>query len=168
MEEVGGGGEGRGGDDMMEPVVVRGLLTYHYDAADIDYVSTQSRTSSIATSPIPSTTRTIHPSRPHSSSTHKAHVASMARRKKDYLSDGSSESGVSEPADEGYDSQEDPDARAERVLFEHGGRRKKRRMGDGKSAAWEGIFGEDEEEPDRRDSRGGRAGGPSRGSAKFT
>ncbi len=91
----------------------------------------------------------------------------MGRRKKDFLSDGSSDSGGSE-GDEGYDSQEDPDQRAARELFEHGGRRKKRRVGDGKSEAWEGIFGEDEEEPDRRGPRRGKGGGPSRGSAKFT
>jgi tuftelin-interacting protein 11 len=92
----------------------------------------------------------------------------MARRKKDYLSDGSSDSGASGSEDgDGYDPREDPDVREERELFKNA--RKKRRVGEGKQAAWEGIFGEEEEDvPERRRSRGGRGGGPSRGSARFT
>ena len=78
----------------------------------------------------------------------------MARRKNGFLSDGSDDSNASdqEGSDEGYNSQEDGDSRAERALFEHNGR-KRRRMGAGrgKDSAWEGIFGEDEDS--------GRAGG---------
>jgi len=77
----------------------------------------------------------------------------MARRKNGFLSDGSDDSNASNSgSEEGYNSQEDGDSRAERALFEHNGR-KRRKMGGGrgKDSAWEGIFGEDEDQ--------GRAGG---------
>lgn len=84
----------------------------------------------------------------------------MARRKNGFLSDGSDDSDASiSPGseDEGFNSQEDGDARAERNLFEHSGR-KRRKMGNGKDQAWEGIFGEDPEE--------GRGGGRGLGSRR--
>jgi tuftelin-interacting protein 11 len=75
----------------------------------------------------------------------------MARRKKDYASDYSSDSDAE--GSDGYDDHRDadPDERAERELFEQNSGRKKRRLnrGAGKASAWEGIFGEDDEEPGR-------------------
>ena len=72
----------------------------------------------------------------------------MPRRRNTYLSDGSdtdaSGSGGSEGA---YNSQEDEDSKAERALFEHNGRKRRKMLGrSGKDSAWEGIFGPDEEE----------------------
>jgi len=88
----------------------------------------------------------------------------MARRKTAYLSDGSDSEGSQDGAsDGGYNSQEDGDSRAERALFEYNGS-KRRKMGatGGKASAWEGIFGEGEEDerPQARGlgSRGGRGG----------
>lgn len=86
----------------------------------------------------------------------------MARRKKDFLDDGSdSDASDQSGSENGFDSQEDDDSRAERRLFEH--RRKRlRTMGNGKAAAWEGIFGE--ENPvggGPRRPRGGRTRGGS-------
>jgi tuftelin-interacting protein 11 len=80
----------------------------------------------------------------------------MARRKNGFLSDGSDDSDASVEAgseDDGYNSQEDGDGRAERALFEHNGRKRRKTGGGrtGKDQAWEGIFGEDEDS--------GRAGG---------
>lgn len=72
----------------------------------------------------------------------------MARRKTAYLSEGSdSEASDGEASNGGYNSQEDADSRAERALFEYNGS-KRRKMGarGGKESAWEGIFGEDEDE----------------------
>lgn len=81
----------------------------------------------------------------------------MARRKKGFLDDGSDSDASNESgSDGGYDSQEDGDSRAERRLFEH--RRKRPRMGNGKAAAWEGVFGEEEDGP-RRPRGGPRARG---------
>ena len=70
----------------------------------------------------------------------------MPRRKNEYLSDGGSDSDASNSSgsEEGFNSQEDEDSRAERRRFEHSGR-KRRKVGSGKAAAWEGIFGEDGE-----------------------
>lgn len=92
----------------------------------------------------------------------------MGRRKKDFLSDGSdSDSSAALGSDGGYDSQEDADSKAERRLFEH--RHKRPRTGqNGKDAAWEGIFGE-EEAPRPRQTRGGlgaRGGGKGASSSR--
>jgi tuftelin-interacting protein 11 len=97
----------------------------------------------------------------------------MARRKTAYLSDGS-DSGDSEgEASVGaYNSQEDADSRAERALFEYNGsKRRKMRTRGGKASAWEGIFGEDEDDG-RSTNRGlgshrGR-GGSTRPRSDFT
>ena len=72
----------------------------------------------------------------------------MPRRKNAFLSDGSdSEETHTEGSEGGYNSQEDEDSRAERALFEHNGRkRRKKGFRGGKEFAWEGIFGADEEE----------------------
>jgi tuftelin-interacting protein 11 len=82
----------------------------------------------------------------------------MARRKKDYASDYSSDSGAS--GSDGYDEHRDdnPDERADRELFEQRTGRKKRRLnrGDGKASAWEGIFGEDDEDSGRFEQRKGK------------
>ncbi|EIW66866.1 hypothetical protein TREMEDRAFT_69868 [Tremella mesenterica DSM 1558] len=83
----------------------------------------------------------------------------MPRRRKDYLSDGSdSDASQSGQSEGGFNSQEDEDSRAERELFEYNGN-KRRKKGGGKEAAWEGIFGEEEE--DYR--AGGRGLGSKRG-----
>jgi tuftelin-interacting protein 11 len=82
----------------------------------------------------------------------------MARRKKDYASDYSSDSeGQDSDANEDYQGL-DPDERAERELFEQNSGRKKRRLnkGGGKASAWEGIFGEDDEDVGRHDRKGKR------------
>ncbi|KAK4686900.1 tuftelin-interacting protein 11, partial [Tremellales sp. Uapishka_1] len=82
----------------------------------------------------------------------------MARRKNGFLSDGDdSDPSQSEGSDGGYNSQEDGDSRAERALFEHNGRKRRKMGGGGKEAAWEGIFGEEEE--DRSRARGSGSGG---------
>lgn len=89
----------------------------------------------------------------------------MARRKKGFLDDGSDSDASNESVSEdGFDSQEDGDSRAERRLFEHRHKRPRTMDRDGKAAAWEGIFGEDDNGVGRR-PRGGpgrpRGGGPS-------
>lgn len=93
----------------------------------------------------------------------------MARRKGGFLSDGSdSDASVSDGSDGGYNSQEDGDSKAERALFEHNGNKRRKTGGrGGKEAAWEGIFGEEEDSGrsggrgfDSR--RGGRGGAKSR------
>jgi tuftelin-interacting protein 11 len=81
----------------------------------------------------------------------------MARRKNGFLSDGS-DSGDSDAggSDDGFNSQEDGDSRAERALFEYNGS-KRRKMAGGrgsKESAWEGIFGEDDEDGSRPGGRG--------------
>ncbi|WWD21052.1 hypothetical protein CI109_105533 [Kwoniella shandongensis] len=89
----------------------------------------------------------------------------MPRRKNAYLSDGSdSEASASGSVDE-YDSQEDEDSRAERRLFENKGNKRRKTAGrGGKESAWEGIFGEEEEQ-----GRGGRGvGSKGRGGASAT
>jgi len=89
----------------------------------------------------------------------------MARRKTAYLSDGSDSDPASDDGSEGgFNSQEDGDSRAERALFEYNGS-KRRKMGGGrtKESAWEGIFGEDEDEGGGRGGRGGGRGGRGRG-----
>ncbi|OXH30890.1 tuftelin-interacting protein 11 [Cryptococcus neoformans] len=70
----------------------------------------------------------------------------MPRRKNDYLSDGSdSDASNSVLSLDGYNSQEDPDARAERRLFEFKGNKRRKTDGrSGKHAAWEGVFGEED------------------------
>jgi len=85
----------------------------------------------------------------------------MARRKNAYLSDGSdSADSEGEASAGGYNSQEDADSRAERALFEYNGSKRRKMVArGGKESAWEGIFGEDEE-----DSRSTNRGlGASRG-----
>lgn len=87
----------------------------------------------------------------------------MARRKNAFLSDGSdSGDSASDDASEGYNSQEDADSRAERRLFEQKSKRRRTDGVDGKASAWEGIFGEvdDEGYKPRGGGRGrGRGGG---------
>nr|ODN90675.1 hypothetical protein L203_01786 [Cryptococcus depauperatus CBS 7841] len=74
----------------------------------------------------------------------------MARRKNNYLSDGS-DSELSASSGGAYDSLEDPDAQDERRLFEQKGSKRRRTNGrNGKNAAWEGIFGDDEDQGGRR------------------
>lgn len=82
-------------------------------------------------------------------------------RRKTYLSDDSSDSNASEEELEDDDyADEDPDARAERQLFQGVKRRKKGNdTGDGKESAWMGIFGSEDE-----NNRGGIGGGRGRGS----
>lgn len=84
----------------------------------------------------------------------------MPRRKNDYLSDGSdSDASNSAFSQDGYNSQEDQDARAERRLFELKGNKRRKTDGrSGKDAAWEGVFGEDDSVGDaqRRGGIGGR------------
>ncbi|KAJ9106349.1 hypothetical protein QFC21_001495 [Naganishia friedmannii] len=78
----------------------------------------------------------------------------MGRRKQQFLDDSDSDSDVSRNESEGYNSQEDADSRLERNLFE---RKRKRRRTDGKQSAWEGVFGEDDEDQGHR-SRNDRRG----------
>ena len=79
-------------------------------------------------------------------------------RRRDYLSDGSdSEASLSQGSEDGANSQEDEDSKAERRLFEYNSR-KRRKTGGGKEAAWEGIFGEE--------SEGARGGGRGLGSRR--
>lgn len=82
----------------------------------------------------------------------------MARRKRQLLEDDDSDSSVGEDNDFddlGYDAN-DPDARAERELFENPYGHKRRRK-NGKEDAIYGVFAEDEEdEEDFRSRRGGR------------
>ncbi|WVF65686.1 hypothetical protein IAT40_000417 [Kwoniella sp. CBS 6097] len=76
----------------------------------------------------------------------------MPRRKNAFLSDGSdSDASASADSIDDYNSQEDEDSRAERRLFEHKGKKRKTGGRSGKESAWEGIFGEDDDE-----SKGGR------------
>jgi tuftelin-interacting protein 11 len=72
----------------------------------------------------------------------------MARRKNGFLSDGSDSDASASGGSEGvYNSQEDADSKAERALFEYKGNKRRKMAGTGgKDAAWEGIFGEGEEE----------------------
>ena len=86
----------------------------------------------------------------------------MARRKNGIVSDGSDSDASQQSASEGYNSQEDGDSRAERALFEQ--KPKRRRVGGGKASAWEGIFGEgDDEDRGPRGGLGGRGGRGGRG-----
>ncbi|KIS00067.1 tuftelin-interacting protein 11 [Cryptococcus deuterogattii 2001/935-1] len=84
----------------------------------------------------------------------------MPRRKNDYLSDGSdSDASNSAFSQDGYNSHEDQDARAERRLFELKGNKRRKTDGrSGKDAAWEGVFGEDDSVggAQRRGGIGGR------------
>ena len=83
------------------------------------------------------------------------------------MSDGSdSDASADSGSDGGYNSQEDGDSRAERELFEQ--KPNKRRRTNGKASAWEGIFGEDEEETSRPRGGGIGARGRSRGQASKT
>ncbi|BEJ14771.1 hypothetical protein CspHIS471_0405380 [Cutaneotrichosporon sp. HIS471] len=85
----------------------------------------------------------------------------MARRKKDFLDDGSdSDASNQSGSEDGFDSQEDQDSRAERRLFEHR-RKRPRTMGNGKAAAWEGVFGDRDESSSARRPGGHRARGGS-------
>lgn len=87
----------------------------------------------------------------------------MGRRKQQFIDDSDSDSDVSRNESEGYNSQEDADSRLERNLFE---RKRKRRRTDGKQSAWEGVFGEDEEDQGPR-SRNDRRGGKSSTAFKY-
>ncbi|OCF31369.1 tuftelin-interacting protein 11 [Kwoniella heveanensis BCC8398] len=79
----------------------------------------------------------------------------MPRRKNAFLSDGSdSDASVSADSIDDYNSQEDEDSRAERRLFEHKGKKRKTGGRSGKESAWEGVFGEDDEEATGRGGRG--------------
>ncbi|KLT39752.1 TFP11-domain-containing protein [Cutaneotrichosporon oleaginosum] len=79
----------------------------------------------------------------------------MARRKKDILDDGTDSDASDQSGSEGgFGSQEDDDSRAERRLFEHR-RKRPRTMGNGKAAAWEGIFGEGDDGGGLRRPRSG-------------
>jgi tuftelin-interacting protein 11 len=82
----------------------------------------------------------------------------MARRKKDYASDYSSDSDAEGSDDFDECRGENEDERAERELFEQRSGSKRRRLnkGDGKASAWEGIFGEDEEGSARFEKKGKR------------
>lgn len=83
----------------------------------------------------------------------------MARRKKGFLEDGSDSDLSDQSGSDGFDSQEDEDSRAERRLFEHRRKRPRTAGRSGKAAAWEGVFGDD-------DDNGGRGGlGRRRGGA---
>ena len=74
----------------------------------------------------------------------------MARRKGAFLSDGSDSDDSHQSGSEGgYNSQEDADSRAERALFEYNGSKRRKMAGRGKASAWEGIFGEEEEQDTR-------------------
>ncbi|BEI91734.1 uncharacterized protein CcaverHIS019_0405540 [Cutaneotrichosporon cavernicola] len=85
----------------------------------------------------------------------------MARRKKDFLDDGSdSDASNQSGSEDGFDSQEDQDSRAERRLFEHR-RKRPRTMGNGKAAAWEGVFGDRDESSSARRPGDHRARGGS-------
>jgi tuftelin-interacting protein 11 len=78
------------------------------------------------------------------------------------LSDGSDSDASMASDDDGYNSQEDGDSRAERALFE---RKHKRPRTGGKEAAWEGIFGAEPEQQARgRGGLGTRGGKPASGS----
>lgn len=80
----------------------------------------------------------------------------MPRRKNGIVSDGDDSDDSQQSVSEGYNSQEDGDSRAERALFEQ--KHKRRRTGDGKADAWEGIFGEGDEDRGPRRGLGGRRG----------
>ncbi|ODN74686.1 hypothetical protein L202_07017 [Cryptococcus amylolentus CBS 6039] len=84
----------------------------------------------------------------------------MPRRKNAYLEDGSdSDASISGQSDGAYDSQEDGDYKAERRLFEFKSNKRRRTDGrSGKEDAWEGIFGEGDEDVGGRGGRGGIGG----------
>ena len=73
----------------------------------------------------------------------------MARRKTGFLSDGTDSDESGPAGDDAYNSQDDGDSRAEKALFEFNGKKRRRTEVDGKSSAWEGIFGEQEESSGR-------------------
>lgn len=97
----------------------------------------------------------------------------MARRKNGILDDGSDSDGsAGAGSDDSFNSQDDEDSRAERRLFEHK-RKRPRTGGTGKAAAWEGVFGEDENAPRHRSrgglgARGGRTKGGDGARTDFT
>lgn len=80
----------------------------------------------------------------------------MGRRKPQYLQDSDSDSDISKRDSDGYNSQEDGDSRTERALFERNAR--KRRRTGGKESAWEGIFGEDDDDGPAYQARNDRRG----------
>ncbi|CDO68375.1 hypothetical protein BN946_scf184815.g22 [Trametes cinnabarina] len=78
----------------------------------------------------------------------------MARRKRQLLEDDDSSSSVSDVDDTiDFDDNNDPDARAERELFENPYKRKRRRK-NGKEDAIYGIFGSDDEDESPQRLRG--------------
>ncbi len=90
----------------------------------------------------------------------------MARRKSGFMSDGSSDSGASDDELEGVNGRDSQDD-------EFAPRRKRRKVDKekGKAGAWEGIFGEEDDEPSYGRGAGGgrgrRGGGASSGSSRF-
>ena len=74
------------------------------------------------------------------------HPVDMARRKRQFLEDEDSDSSVSNADEPDFDDN-DPDARAERELFENPYKRKRRRK-DAKEDAIYGVFGSDDDVED--------------------
>ncbi|KAI0628035.1 TFP11-domain-containing protein [Trametes polyzona] len=78
----------------------------------------------------------------------------MARRKRQLLEDDDDSSSASDVDDSlNFDDNDDPDARAERELFENPYKRKRRRK-DGKEDAIYGVFGSDDEDDAPQRPRG--------------
>ncbi|EJD51791.1 TFP11-domain-containing protein [Auricularia subglabra TFB-10046 SS5] len=80
----------------------------------------------------------------------------MARRKRQFLDDDDSDSDSSGRADHDVDMDDNPDARAERDLFENPYQRKRRRV-NGKEDAIYGVFGESDDDEDDAKTRRRRA-----------
>lgn len=79
-------------------------------------------------------------------------IHTMGRRKRQFLEDDDSDSSPVSDVDEPHFDDNDPDARAERELFENPYKRKRRR-GNGKEDAIYGVFGSDEDEEDEKVAR---------------
>ena len=73
----------------------------------------------------------------------------MGRRKRQFLEDDDSDSSPVSDVDEPHFDDNDPDARAERELFENPYKRKRRRK-NGKEDAIYGVFGSDDDEEDEK------------------
>ncbi|KAH9851914.1 TFP11-domain-containing protein [Lenzites betulinus] len=93
----------------------------------------------------------------------------MARRKRHFLEDDDDSSSASDVDDVDLNDNGDPDARAERELFENPYGRKRRRK-NGKEDAIYGVFGSEDEEAPAEKPRKSRAKAPAfvSGSAKVT
>ncbi|KAI0832099.1 TFP11-domain-containing protein [Trametes gibbosa] len=83
----------------------------------------------------------------------------MARRKRQFIEDDDDSSSSSDIDDVNFDDNGDPDARAERELFENPYGRKRRRK-NGKEDAIYGVFGSDDENALPEKSRKSRARAP--------